>query len=363
VADAQPFSWSEVSDSESPSSASYALDEQHSEKLITVDRAAHPNLSLGNMLADILGYPKAYAGGKGGVLSRKLPWQHPETAWLWATKIGSVQGRKFKSKSWSPAAGRSFALYSHLRMRVLFSAPPYFVKSDAAVGANPAGGVQGAEWHRYVSFEEDTQIENITRRGNTFRWAKVGPNNALPPGIAANQPLDVGLIRRVPKALLKIHWHQVPALGLVGPSGWGRPFNLLNMMGRVNNRTFPPDLGVGEDPYPAQTLLFLKPTRTPETVPVPPEYISGNLTLIARSFHVTYLILYFDPPTDQVTQGANPPRGHNLAPHPGGTNPFFYLITGDTAANSPRADFRLYPQGPFEDLFRLNYPTLGMGFA
>jgi hypothetical protein len=362
VADAQPFSWAEVADSESPAGASYAVDGQQSEKLITIDRKAQPGVSLGNMLADILGYPKMTAGVRGGVLTRRLGWQHPETAWLWATKIGSVQGRKFTSKSWSPAAGRSFALYSHLRMRVLFSAPPYRVLTDAQVGASATNLTQGAEWNRWCHIEEDLEIENITRRGNSYAFARVGPGLTLPPGIAARQRLDIGIIRRVPKAILKVHWHQVPALGLFGPSGWARPINIRGAMGKVNDGKFPTDLGAGEDPYPAQTLLFLRPQFTMETLPVPPEYVNGNLTLLARSVHVVFWLLYFDPPVDTVTQGPQMPQGHNLVPHPGGSNPFFYLITSDLTNNSMDPQFRLYPQWPFETLFKLNYPTLGMGF-
>jgi hypothetical protein len=299
---------------------------------------------------------------------------------MWAQKIQSMQGRQFRSKKWSPVTSTNYSDYTQYRFHVIFWTPPYDVWSDRVVGADFINGFPGNEWLRFCGpFETDTGIENINRPGTYLRWANVGgaagpgrpPAGGFFPVMDNNTSLPSGIVIRTPKEYLKITWHQVPAIGLTGKSGWGRPRNMNPYQGYVNEVSFPPsyisldannnpvgDLTPEIEKYPAETLLFLKPTKVAEAAPVAPELMSPFLLKhIPRTFRVTFHFLFFDPPTDPrpAANGTHYPAhvGHNGAPLPGsasglGANSgdYFYRVStaldGSDNFNGNPAN-RLYP--------------------
>jgi hypothetical protein len=394
-----PYKYTWVADSESPEGGDFAYNEQHATAVLDVDFDSNPKqITLPLVIADVLGFPvvgRPYSGegnsNLGGVLSRKLPFQHPRFTWMWAQKIGSIQGRKFKAKRWSPVTATSYAEYSQVRLTVLFWTPPYDVWPDNVVGADFVNGIPGFEWLRFTSPPTgEAGIENIVRPGTFLRWANVGAGSpGFPPGtgyfpaVNGSTAIPSGIPLRVPKEYVKVVWHQVPAIGLRGKSGWGRPGNINSFLGRVNSAAFPP-IYVGQDAvtgnpalvatpaaesYPAETLLFLKPTVEEETPPVAPELISPFLLKhVPRTYKVTFNMLFFDPPTDPRPGGGNTSYplhvGHNGLPMPGsgaatGNGDYFYRVS--TASNgvenvNGRPANRLYPLFDMRRLFRFTYP-------
>ncbi len=393
------YKWRCVADSEGPETNSFDAGDSQATMLIDVDltNPSPPGVTLPQVIADIIGYPSVYwptaaqiqaagqagftaiaslsAGGTGGVLSRKLPWQHPRFPWMWAMKIGSVQGRQFKAKKWSTVplvsfggsltAGGGvsipFSEYGYYRINILFTIPPYNVLSDAQVGTNPANLIAGEEWNRFVSIEADTGEENISRPGSTLRWSRIG--GSLPFGQAAVNGIPFGMIVRTPKIMYTWTWHNVPGWGLLGPKNWGTPKNLIRGIGKVNSSFWPGDAVSTLSSAPPYTLLFLKPKWIPENAPVDPTRLgigsgfNAYTSYSPRTYKVLMPVVYFDPdPNPGMTADNRPwPRpGHNGAPNP--SDGYFYFVTTDRINNVDSNVNHLYRVYDFWKLFSLNYP-------
>lgn len=272
-------------------------------------------------IRNILGY--SYRTDK-NTLARRLPAQHPEYPWLYATRILNLRGEKAVEKT----AGRAgdFALCDTCRMTIQFETLPYAVKADSEVS--------NKEYKRFVDFRPKPGIENIQRPGRFFKFVDG-------PAVATTFPYPY--LIRAPKQHLSWRWVDVPDAYLNNRQGL--PINLLRRIGTVNNGFFP---AVGPGGYPPETLLMLEPELTPKQLPIDiTEATSAVEGGVVRTWDVTLNFVYFDPP---VPAGYVTGRGHNVLPPPPQTPPvnYFYLATIDGTARGARA----YPRSNFEILFQ-----------
>jgi hypothetical protein len=380
------FKWRCVADSEGPETGEFDLAESRATMTIDVDLSRPAErITLLQVIADIVGYPAVswptfaqvqsgqytqaqlsglLTSGIGGILTRKLPWQHPRFSFMWASKIGNVLGRQFKSKKWSPVTSLPYSEYNYYRLTILYTTPPYEVRTDTQVGADPVGLTQGAEFLRFTQMEDpEAAIENLTRQGAYLRWTNNSPGG-YPPGAAGNIAIPGGGINiRVPKLYYKFTWHQVPKVGLFGTIGIARPTNIMNCMGKINGFAFPQDYPDWQ--FPPDTLLFLKPTWKAETVPLTSDLMGDvNATYMPRTYRVTFHCLYFNPPTQPFggveNRGYPPVVGHNGVPAPG--SQFHFRVTMNAGnlenqgINTSNPKYRLYKPCNIASLWFLTYP-------
>jgi hypothetical protein len=344
------FKWYMAADSESPEIGQISVDDSRYAMTIDVymtksSRLQHVNMPLQpwQIYGSILGYP-VYVTNRVTGLSRNVPWQYPQHPHLWATQISNIKGRAFDSLRWCPITQMPFSQYQVLRMTILFTVPPYPILTDAQVG-----NWFGAEFYRYTETPDmEMSTEGITRKGVQWKFIRSRLGD-LPPGMTQQQPLDIGITKRLVKAVFRFRWRHVPAIGFFGQTGWGIPRKLSNCMGRVNQFSWPPKIpppiqntipgmNFASGEYPTGTMLMLNPKITKEAACVLPQIIAppkaapwnqpDNLMpyLPPRMVSVEMTMVYFDPPFHpqwthpNVLEGQIPWRGHNLVPLPIGQN-------------------------------------------
>ncbi len=362
-----PYPWREVVDSESPNMGSYSGAESMEQMLIDVDLTNYPNDAMTYLPGAILGYP-AYIADQGqdfSGLSRALPMRHPFCNRMWAAKIVSRRGRpndvgELGRKVTDAVSGMSYFRYNVQRLLIQFGCPPFAVLSDAQVAPYNVVidgiGYFAKEFYRYVEKSAEFSIENITKKGRQYQWAKVQPtatgNDGLPPGEAANNTLPFDFIIRTGKATLRWTWHQVPGVALFGTDGTKFPRNILDAVGSVNNAAFP-----GPNDFPAGTLLFLPPKFIAEDMPVEPVIAGVPPGFPPRTYKVEMNVSYFDPLVDPNWNGNGakyPFRGHNLQPSPSlSAMPYFYLTAAGPQTLPPNPNRFLYQRYDFGKIFRL----------
>ncbi len=398
----RPFAYTVVADSVGPEDESSSGDDQRASMTIQIDLSKNKGLQRADIYGSILGFPiyhpQIFSVSNPKVtlpyISRVLPWRHPYLRWLWATTISNVQGRRWVSKNFAPVgniplpgpgyAGNLYSAYKYLRLTIGYTCPPYDVLSDLQVGATltTAGTVASAnplaEFRRFQEEEFEFSQELITRKGTYYRWSRAVAGrftNGL-----EGQTLDIGLTIRAAKGVVVRRWHQVPRWGLFGPTGRGRPQQIIDGIAKINDGPLTlTQIGQGplpfEDRAPTQydkgTLLCLPPKFIRTNACVPNSYMFPAWTprLIQSVIDIddfpprTYVVeqrwLFFDPPTEP----GYPIRGHNLVPIPaskqfGGIvptqTPFFYMVSlGNDLAEVTGANTivnkGIYTHYPFEN--------------
>ncbi len=349
-----PYPWREVVDSESPDQGSYSATESMEQMLIDVDMTDFPG-ELSKLFSVILGFP-VYDTTIVTGLRRALPMQHPFCNRLYAAKIISRRGRPNDAgvlgrKVVDATSGMSYFRYNVQRLLIQFGCPPFTILSDITV----SGFGATREFYRYVEKGAEFSVENITKKGRTFKWAKVTPtataNFGLPPGEVETNVLPFDFVIRTGKAILKWTWHQVPGVALFGFNGSQVPTNIMNAIGKVNDAPFPDVNG-----FPAGTLLFLPPRFIAEDGPIEPIIAGVPPGFPPRVYRIEMNVSYFNPATYPNWNGVGtsyPFHGHNLQPSPSVTAmPYFYLSTADANSATNTGAF-VYQSYDFGKIFRL----------
>lgn len=221
-------------------------------------------------------------------INRVPPLRHPYKENLYANRICSVKGLKWKGKVNSFPA--PYSSYDRWVITIAFGQPRWSVLDDATL----ANKFAGAEYRRFVQFDYQPVGEYLSRNQGSFKWAEGGGS-----GPVVDTDFKGSLGQFVQKKEIILTWKYVPKVGLFSSGGDGSPTNLDLAVGTVNNATFLT--------YPAGTLL-LKPYKL-----IPKESaISLGIGIgfgnPPQLFDVELPMTHFDPTPGGAT------RGHNLAP-------------------------------------------------
>lgn len=222
--------------------------------------------NLDTAIREVLGYSFRTLGGR---LSRVLPMRDPHFTWTYASAITSIRGIKFIGKNAGGGHG-PYADYSYAIISVLFTTPPYAVKSDTDIIVNGSP----YEWRRFVEKRFDVVGESLNTEAAELKFGA----NYTPP----NQTIH----RQYPfitfKTNLSWTWVQVPDVGLFSGGGYdegGRPEEVLACLGKVNSVEF--------EGWQPETLLFFPPRFEPYVMPVPPHVLNLAPNAVPRSWNVT----------------------------------------------------------------------------
>lgn len=211
---------------------------------------------------EFLSCPQVITAGATRYLSRKLAHAHPgwlnSTAkpFLYATQILSIEGFALPDRDATGYSETSSFLnspiYSRAKCQILYESLKYKVLTDQEIlGLN--GHPDESLLKRFVSFETDTNAENLTLPKETFLGVDTPPEPV--PGAFAGV--------RISTTQLGITWHMVPeaAIGiksLMIPQAVPAPtvpYPVDNCRGKVNSTTFAN--------WRPGTLLFLGERATP----------------------------------------------------------------------------------------------------
>lgn len=274
---------------------------------------------------DVLGWSK-----KNGVrINRNTPAQHADLNFMWASRVTSVEG--YASTGKRAAAAGSVASFKLLRIGVQYDTPPYRIVDDVAFAGDK-------EYKRYVVPTSETNAEflQLAKGAFVFYGGAPAPNANKTFG----RPGESGALQIVMKTKVTYLWIQVPDNGLFSMGGFdqgGRPYNIENALGTVNNDTW--------HSYPKGTLLLESYGLTPQTLPIAPATVGLPPRGIPRVWNVALNFVYFDPlPFDANF------RGHNLVPLPGSNS--WVLAKRQGAADGDETQ-RIYQYSNFDTIFEM----------
>lgn len=290
---------------------------------------------LTQFITGVLGY--SVAGNGNGGITRFLPKQHPSAFYLWASRVGNIQGIAPQGM-FTDAHGEN-AKWKTYRVTIQYETPLYQVLKDGEViGAAQSGETTTQEWRRFTIWSMEPSVEFIQLRNGVFEYDPT----TLPTGsLQANNRRVVanyGQQLRLSKVKITANWIQVPDAGLFpgGSSVSIYAANQINGLGCVNYNLF-----MGQ--FKPGTLRFdgFKPqARVMPTTP--------NQTVRPIAWDVQMTFTYFEPPKGEfIPIGDGTDYGHNLIPLP--TNGLWYPSYVNGSTSWPR-----YQTYDFEKIFKLN---------
>ena len=346
------ISYLEKVDDRSPAAASFSMYGSRVPVRLTIPNESFTNALLIDLLGDV-------ETGEGGKLKRKLPKAHPRFPWLFASRIDDVIGVGVPSKV--PAVSGlmeqdnvldAYAAYPQLQMTVLFEPRPYAVVSDAVIDTDVVDWTDennvsqhngyAEEWQRFTSYTVLPQTELLTARQgqSVFRLTdSTSVNSPQPPhlnGIPAFPRMTV------PKAALKVRWHQVPFDFIDSANSY-----IFRALGRINYREW-----FGCE---AGSLLYEAVGVSEPYVPVVPElsHVGGEPVYSAfKLCDIDFIFQYTDrragyPHSLTVSNPNWKVAGHNLLPWLYDRK-FYYVTASDVSNSKWTPTFLSYP---FELLF------------
>lgn len=343
-------------DDRSPSTASFSMyGSRASVQLIL------PNASLTNaLLIDLLGDTET---GEGGKLRRKLPKAHPRWPWLYASRIENVVGVGPMTKT-AAVTGLfenanvldAYAAYEQVMMTVVFEPRPYAVVSDDVIDTDVVDWTDemnashhpgyAKEWLRYTSYTVHPQTELLTARQGQSVFRLTNSTTLDSPQAPHLNTIPAFPRMTVPKAALKVRWHQVPFNFVDSPNSY-----IFKALGRLNyNDWFGCDAG---------SLLYEAVGVSEPYVPAVPavDQIAGEAVYATYKLcDLEFVFQYTDRTAgfEHTLTVSNPNwkvAGHNLLPWLYDKR-FYYVTAPDPSTGADNTKWTpTFLSYPFELLF------------
>ena len=292
--------------------------------------------ALGYFVQSCIGY--AVSGGAGKGIKRVLPAQHPDIPYLWASRIGSVEGMGPYGIS-----GSSSAMWKLINVRVQYETAPYYILPDGI-----------PEWQRFTVPDSEPDVEFVQKRTGAFQFPV---NVALGPVSGQAIPDTYGAALKIQKTRKTFLWCQVPDNGLFlnGFNAGANSPNIEKCLGTVNSVQF---MG-----FPPGTMLLEGCRYVSKTYPWMSN-VGGIISSFPRAWDVKLVWSYFGchvspqpagvvPPTtiaDPAVYAINSTLGHQCVPHP--TNGFWYRPFQQGGNDGP--PFWRYPVADHNQVFLMN---------